>query len=61
MTLEQIARDIREGAFPKKSASTLIEDLKKQVDTYGLALMFIREGVTNPSQVAKEALEKFGK
>jgi hypothetical protein len=34
---------------------------RKQLDSYGLALMMIREGVTDPKEVAREVLAKFGK
>lgn len=35
--------------------------LTAQTDAYGIALMLIREGCENPSDIARNALERFGK
>jgi ketol-acid reductoisomerase len=40
----------------KNVAADEIERLRKQVDKYGLALMMIAEGSSNPSAFARETL-----
>lgn len=42
----------------RQSIADVIEDLQKQVDKYGLALMMIREGCADPRGFAAEILEK---
>lgn len=38
-----------------------LTERQKQIDTYGLALLMIREGASDPVKIAREALAKFGK
>lgn len=45
----------------KAEDMAIVTDRQNQIDTYGLALMMIREGVVDPGRVAREALAKFGK
>lgn len=36
-----------------------IKEMQRQIDTYGLALLMIREGVAEPAKFAGETLEKY--
>ncbi len=42
-------------------AEELLAVKDAQADAYGIALMMIREGCGNPSEIAQKALERFGK
>ncbi len=54
-TLARVPNTIRQ------SIAEVIEELLTRVDrfdTYGLALMMIREGCTDPASIARDALER---
>lgn len=46
---------------PRSQAEAIIAAKDKQIEAYGLALMMIGEGCGNPSFVARNVLERFGK
>jgi len=57
---------IEEGAnveelVTRSQAEAIIAAERAQTDAYGIALMMIREGCKNPSEIARKALERFGK
>ena len=59
---EKTAAFIRENKNAmKKVAMDMRTPLEKQVDRYGVALMMIREGCANPSDVARRILAEFKK
>ncbi len=43
----------------RQSIAEVIEDQANQIDSYGLALMMIREGCADPTGVARIVLDKF--
>ncbi len=45
----------------RSQAEELLAAKEAQTDAYGLALMMIREGCGNPSEIARKALARFGK
>ena len=51
MSLDQIARDMREGAFPKKSEATLREEA-----TFAIVVSVLEMGAPGLSKSVREAL-----
>lgn len=43
----------------RRDFRTAYREQKKQIDSYGVALMMIREGCVDPKQVAADVLAKF--
>lgn len=55
-TLDKLYLEI--GQFTQARTNREIA-LERQIDTYGVALMMIREGCSDPAAVASKVLEKF--
>jgi len=58
--MEKLVESQRETLVWQQRAIDLKADNAAK-DAYGLALMMIREGCKNPSDIARKALERFGK
>lgn len=51
----------QEALVTRSQAEAIIAAERAQTDAYCTALMLIREGCENPSEIARNTLERFGK